>query len=410
MAEYVIIGNSTAAVGCVEGIRSVDKAGEIVLVAAEPHHTYGRPLISYLLEGKTDRKRMQYRPDDFYEKNGVTAKLGVKATALRVKEKTVTLENGEEIPYGKLLVATGSSPLVPPMQGIETVDRCFTFMTLDDADALAAAVVPDSRVLIVGAGLIGLKCAEGLFGRAGEITVVDLADRVLPSILDETGSEIVRAHLEKQGLRFFLGDTVASFDGNHASLKSGAALDFDVLVVAVGVRPATSLVAEAGGAVRRGVVTDSTGKTTLPDVYAAGDCAESFDISSGENRVLALLPNAYLQGECAGVNMAGGEKSFENAVPMNAIGFMGLHILTAGAYTGDTYTHRDGENYKILFHKDNQLKGFIQIGDVARAGIYTALIRSRTPLDTIDFDLICEKPQLMAFTSGARRELLSKKQ
>ena len=132
--------------------------------------------------------------------------------------------------------------------------------------------------------------------------------------------------------------------------------------------------------------------------------------AAGVNRVLALLPNAYMQGNTAGINMAGGKASFDRAIPMNAIGFMGLHIITAGTYDGETYVHRDGENYKILFYKEDVLKGYILIGDVARAGIYTALIRNRTPLSSIDFKLICEKPQLMAFTARTRRDLLSKQQ
>lgn len=410
MAKYVIIGNSAAGIGCVEGIRSVDREGDILLIAAEPHHTYGRPLISYLLEGKTDETRMKYRPDSFYADNGVETRLGVRAVRLDAAGKTVELEGGAKVPYTQLLVATGSVPFVPPMDGLETVEKRFSFMTLDDAKALEAALTPESRVLIVGAGLIGLKCAEGIAARVREITVVDLADRVLPSILDETGSSIVQAHLEKQGLRFRLGDTVASFDGGRATLKSGAVLDFDVLVLAVGVRPETSLVAEAGGAVRRGIVTEDTGRTTLPSVYAAGDCAESYDISAGVHRVLALLPNAYMQGYCAGVNMAGGASHFDQAIPMNAIGFMGLHILTAGTYEGETYTAHENGNYKVLFYKDDLLKGYILIGDVARAGIYTALIRNRTPLSSIDFERICEKPQLMAFTAQTRRALLSKQQ
>ena len=391
MAKYVIIGNSTAAIGCVEGIRSKDKDGEIVLIASENHHTYARPLISYLLQGKTDEERMKYRPDSFYEENHVTAKLGETVTKLDPEKKTVTLKSGEEIPYEKLLVATGSTPFVPPMEGLDTVPEKFTFMSLDDAHALENVLTKDSRVLIIGAGLIGLKCAEGIKERVKSITVVDLADRVLPSILDETGSAIVKDFLEKQGIEFHLGDTAAKFAGTTATLKSGLTVDFDVLVIAVGVRPNTSLVKDAGGEVRRGIAADDTGKTTLPDVYAAGDCAESFDIS-------------------AGINMAGGKASFDRAIPMNAIGFMGLHIITAGTYDGETYVHRDGENYKILFYKEDVLKGYILIGDVARAGIYTALIRNRTPLSSIDFKLICEKPQLMAFTARTRRDLLSKQQ
>ena len=200
MAKYVIIGNSTAAIGCVEGIRSKDKDGEIVLIASENHHTYARPLISYLLQGKTDEERMKYRPNSFYEENHVTAKLGETVTKLDPEKKTVTLKSGEEIPYEKLLVATGSTPFVPPMEGLDTVPEKFTFMSLDDAHALESVLTKDSRVLIIGAGLIGLKCAEGIKERVKSITVVDLADRVLPSILDETGSAIVKDFLEKQGI------------------------------------------------------------------------------------------------------------------------------------------------------------------------------------------------------------------
>ena len=151
MAKYVIIGNSTAAIGCVEGIRSKDKDGEIVLIASENHHTYARPLISYLLQGKTDEERMKYRPDSFYEENHVTAKLGETVTKLDPEKKTVTLKSGEEIPYEKLLVATGSTPFVPPMEGLDTVPEKFTFMSLDDAHALESVLTKDSRVLIIGA-------------------------------------------------------------------------------------------------------------------------------------------------------------------------------------------------------------------------------------------------------------------
>ena len=247
MAKYVIIGNSTAAIGCVEGIRSKDKDGEIVLIASENHHTYARPLISYLLQGKTDEERMKYRPDSFYEENHITAKLGETVTKLDPEKKTVTLKSGEEIPYEKLLVATGSTPFVPPMEGLDTVPEKFTFMSLDDAHALESVLTKDSRVLIIGAGLIGLKCAEGIKERVKSITVVDLADRVLPSILDETGSAIVKDFLEKQGIEFHLGDTATKFAGTTATLKSGLTVDFDVLVIAVGVRPNTSLVKDAGG-------------------------------------------------------------------------------------------------------------------------------------------------------------------
>ncbi|MCI1965628.1 MAG: FAD-dependent oxidoreductase [Oscillospiraceae bacterium] len=400
--NYVMIGNSTAAVGCIEGIRSIDPKGTITMISEEPYPAYSRPLISYLLQGKTTEEKMKARPAEFYEKNGVTLLCGKRAAQVDFGRKAVVLEDGEQIYYDRLFIATGARPFVPPMEGLERVKQKFTFMKLDDAKALEAALTPNSRVLIIGAGLIGLKCAEGISGRAGSITVVDLADRVLPSILDPKGSDMVRRHVESNGIRFLLGDSAAEFQPNRARLKSGRTVDFDLLVLAVGVRPNTELAAQAGCKVGRGIVIDEHSATSVPEIYAAGDCCECRDITTGQNRVLAILPNAYLQGETAGVNMAGGEKSFANAVPMNAIGFFGLHVLTAGSYDGKELVETKAGVYRKLVVRDNLLKGFILVGEIARAGIYTSLIRERTPLDTVDFELLKQKPQLMAFSARSR--------
>ena len=149
--RYVIIGGSAAAIGCIEGVRSVDKTGEIILITGETEWNYSRPLISYLLEGKTTRDKMWCRPDSFFTRNGVTVKAGVLATALDAGDRTVRLSTGERLAYDRLLAATGSRPFVPPIPGLETVERTFCFQTLSDASALAEALRPESRVLILGA-------------------------------------------------------------------------------------------------------------------------------------------------------------------------------------------------------------------------------------------------------------------
>ena len=401
--RYVIIGNSAAAVGCIEGIRSVDKTGEIILITRETEWNYSRPLISYLLEGKTTRDKMWCRPDSFFTRNGVTVKAGVLATALDAGDRTVRLSTGERLAYDRLLAATGRRPFVPPIPGLETVERTFCFQTLSDASALAEALRPESRVLILGAGLTGVKCAEGIRGLCAQIAIADLAPRVLPAVLDDTAAAMVQARMEEKGVRFYLNDSAAAFRGNTARLQSGTELEFDVLVTAVGVRPNTQLVADAGGAVDRGILVDGRCATTLPDVYAAGDCAQGYDAVSGEKRMLPLWPNAMLQGETAGINMAGGRADYTQGIALNASGVFGLHMITAGSYEGESFTvQRDG-SYKRLVTADGVLKGVIMVGDVSRAGIYTDLIRKKKPLSEIDFDLIRESPQLMAFSQKDRR-------
>ena len=401
--RYVIIGGSAAAIGCIEGVRSVDKTGEIILITGETEWNYSRPLISYLLEGKTTRDKMWCRPDSFFTRNGVTVKAGVLATALDAGDRTVRLSTGERLAYDRLLAATGSRPFVPPIPGLETVERTFCFQTLSDASALAEALRPESRVLILGAGLTGVKCAEGIRGLCAQIAIADLAPRVLPAVLDDTAAAMVQARMEEKGVRFYLNDSAAAFRGNTARLQSGTELEFDVLVTAVGVRPNTQLVADAGGAVDRGILVDGRCATTLPDVYAAGDCAQGYDAVSGEKRMLPLWPNAVLQGETAGINMAGGRADYTQGIALNASGVFGLHMITAGSYEGESFTvQRDG-SYKRLVTADGVLKGVIMVGDVSRAGIYTDLIRKKQPLSEIDFDLIRESPQLMAFSQKDRR-------
>ena len=183
--KYVIIGNSAAGVSAVEGIRSADAAGEIVVISEERFPVYGRPLISYYLLGATDRSRMNYRPEDFYEKMGVRLMPGERAERIDVSAKEVVLKSGVRVGYDKLLVATGSRPFDPPMEGLGEVKQKFHFMSMQDALDLEKALSVRKRALIVGAGLIGLKCLEGILGRVKSVTVVDMAGRILPSILDD---------------------------------------------------------------------------------------------------------------------------------------------------------------------------------------------------------------------------------
>ena len=406
--EYVIIGNSTAGIAAAESIRKLDQAGSITILSDEAFPTYGRPLISYFLLGKTDAAHMNYRPADFYQKNNIRTMFSVRAEHIDAAKKQVLLQGGKKVKYDKLLVATGSRPFVPPMEGLDK-NEYFTFMTYADALALEKQLAPEKNVLIVGAGLIGLKCLEGIADRVGKVTVVDMAPHILPSILDDYGASIIQKQLEKHGAEFYLSDSVASFEKGVAHLKSGATVPFDILVVAAGVRPNVELVKEAGGKVGRGILTDDRQETSLKDVYAAGDCTESYDITCGQSRILALLPNAQFQGSCAGTNMAGGEAHFTNAVPMNAIGFFDSHVLTAGSYFGDTYEEKEGETYKKLFFDGDKLNGFILIDLPERAGIYTSLLRNQTSLSEVDFEALKKDPGLLAFSEAFREQKLARK-
>lgn len=404
MKNYVIVGGGVASVAAIEGIRSVDKSGKIYLISGEKKPTYCRPLISYYLQGRTDFEKMKYRPDEFYTKNGAELVFG-RAESIDVDGKTVKVGNND-IGYDELLIAAGSTPFVPPFTGLDSVDKKFPFMTEDDALAIQNAINENSRVLIIGAGLIGLKCAEGIAESVKSITVVDLATRVLSSILDDECALYMQSVLEEHGVSFILGDSVSEFTENTALLKSGKTIDFDVLILAVGVRANVSLVKYAGGNVNRGIIVDDKMRTSLKNVYAAGDCAEGYDASIKGNRVLAILPSAYFQGFTAGVNMAGGVKSLTDDMPVNAIGFYGLHSLTAGAYIGDMYQEKTENGIKRLFFDGDKLVGFIIIGNVKGAGIYTSLIKEKVSLSEEDKEKLKKSPTLAIFSSEIRAKKL----
>lgn len=404
MKKYVIIGGGVASLGCIDGIRKKDSEGEITLICGENFLPYARPLISYYLENKTTAEKMILRSEDFYKSQNVCIKKDVHAE--KIEDNRVVCDNGEKIPFDELLVATGSSPFVPPFEGLDKVKKKFSFMTMSDALALEQAITPDSRVLIIGAGLIGLKCAEGLKGKVKEITVCDLADRVLSSILDNECAGLIAKKLTDNGIKLMLSDSAESFSENSAKMKSGKTVDFDVLVTAVGVRPNIALLKDIGAKINRGVLVDSHQQTTIPHIYAAGDLCESMDISSGSEKVMAILPNAYIGGLCAGSNMAGDESAFDNAIPMNSIGFFGYHMMTAGSYDGELYEEKTADGIKKLFVKDNRLVGFIILGDVNKVGIYTSLIRNKMPIDTIDFEILKKDLSLLPFSSDYRSKVL----
>ena len=408
--QYLVIGNSAAGIGAVQGIRSVDPSGQLLLLSDEPHHTYSRPLISYWLQGRVEPENMVYRDTDFYDDNGVTALLGpdYRVESIDGENKTAKLANGQTVVFDKAVIASGSAPFVPPIGGLETAQDDFTFTKLADAQGVRDVVDRvneegrQPKVVILGAGLIGLKAAEALNDQAESIIIIDLAPRVLPSVLTEGTAGYVQEILEDRGLDFRLGRSIATIGDHQVTLSNDETLPYDVLILAAGTRPAVGFAKEAGIECSRGILTDEHQETNMAGIYAAGDCTDSMDISSGQVRNMAVLPNAFMQGQTAGVSMAGEEAVYDKGFPVNSLGLLGFYMLSAGSYTGDELVVNDGECVKHFFLGDDRLNGFIIFGDCPRAGIYTDLIRNKTDLAGIDTDRLFREPGIMAFGTQAR--------
>jgi len=416
--NYVIIGNSAAAIGAVEGIRQADREGRITVISDEPYHTYSRPLISYWLAGKVTEEKMAYRDPGFYEVNGVVPILGVGAAGIDFNGKKVELADGTTVPYDKLLIATGGKPIVPPAEGLDK-KGVYSFLKFDDVKEIEKAVsAGKKKALVIGAGLIGLKAAEALVKLGVDVTVVELANRILPAILDEQAGSMVREYLETNyGVKFELENTVTRVLGNAevtgALLQNGTEVHCDIVVVAIGVRPNTDLVKDSEIRVNRGIMVNEKMETGAAGVYAAGDVSEGFDIVYGTERVLPLLPNAFLQGEVAGRNMAGAETVFPGGLAMNAIGFGDLPMLTAGIIKPDTeefevLIKNDPEtgSYRKVVLRDNRIVGYICLNEVDRAGIMTGLIREKTDVSSFKDRLLCSDFGYIDFPEQERKSRL----
>ena len=406
MKKYVLIGGSIATEGAIEGILSADKNADITVICGEKRPLYSRPLISYALEKKTTDEKMYFHGEDYYEKKGVTA---VYSVAEKIDpEKKVVIAEGKEYPYDELLVATGSKPFVPPIKGLESVTNKHTFYTMDDMLGLRADLEKGGKVLIVGAGLIGMKCAEGVKEYTDDIVIADMAPRPLPAATTPEAGTIVQERLSSI-IDFRLNAALDHFDGNKAVFGSGEEVTFDILVLALGVRPQVGLLKEIGAEVNRGIIVNEKMQTGLPHIYAAGDAVESYEAVGESKRLLQLFPSAYLGGKTAGKNMAGEETSFLTDIPMNATNLFGVRITSAGLFVGEKTEVTVREDYRALYTEGGVIKGFILIGDSARAGILTDFIRKKRPIGDLDAKELLVGRDLSVYPAEERRAALGGK-
>ncbi len=409
--KYVIIGASAAGLAAAEAVRKYDAQGTVTVLTEEEYMPYSRPSISYYLKGKVKESNMTLRKPAFYKEKKMDVITSSKVTAIDT-EKKIVKAGRKNYPYDKLCLCTGSKPFVPPMDNVEGKANALTFLDLKATKAIKTLANDKTRAVVIGAGLIGMKAAEGLVKICKSVDVVELAPRVLPSILDAKSAKQVKKHLENNGIRFHLENTVvkASSKGKQitaVTLKDGKKLPCDLLILAVGVRPQTELAEKTGLEVNRGIITDTeTMQTSNPDIYAAGDCCVSTDMLDGSKKIIALWPNAVQQGNVAGAQMAGADVTVGGTYSVNAIDFFGLRICTCGLINaqGEQYSDKirqDGDVYKRLVFEGDKLVGYVLINSSVNAGMYTNLISNKISLDTIQGDIM-DNPSIFMFDKDTR--------
>lgn len=430
-ADYLIIGCSAAGVSAAEHIRAADPRGRVLIVGDEAHAAYGRPLISHLVKGDITEDLMGFKDALLLESPGLETLLGpsFKAVDLDAEAHRAVLENGDAIVYGSCLIATGGAPLLPPIGGLDGRSNVFQFRTLDQAKRVRCAAIEAtakahaegrmSRALVVGAGLVGLKAAEALCCLMDDVVVAGRAPHLLRAILDEQGSSMLEDALNHHGVSCLTGVSVNEVVGEGRSatsavLTNGNAIGCDLVVLAAGMKPNSEVAVRAGAAQAKGIACGADLRTSLPDVYAAGDVAQITEGLSEMQQPLALWLNAVCQGKVAGKFMAKAPDArlLTRDFAVNAVDFFGIPLLTAGIVNppedGDfeVRVKAEGSKYAKFVIKDNCLVGYILLNLPTNAGIYTTLIERQVPLSSFEGGLFERAPLNLDFPANMRWERL----
>lgn len=393
--RYVLIGHSFASTFAVETIRKIDKTGRITVIGDEPHRLYSRAMIHEYLARMVKDELCWLRRPDWAEQYNVDLLTGTRAVKLDAKAGSVELDSGRKVPYDKLLIACGGKPFIPSgITGYGQFKQIYNFTQLRDAIDLQKIADTGGAVAVLGAGLIGLQCAEGLKHLGCKVHVVELADMVLPLAADRTAATLIGKTLIEEGITLHLSNSITEIggaDGNvtHVMLKTGEKLPCKAIVIAVGVRPNVDWLKDSGVKIDRGILVDEHLRTNLPDVYAAGDCAQGFEKITGKQMVLATIPVANKHGLIAGYNMAGLAKVYEPEIPLNALQFGTVQVVSYGfvqdAPDTETLSFLDEKArvYRKVVLKNHRIIGALLLRAIDQAGLYRQLINKQVDITPI---------------------------
>ena len=411
--KHVIIGNGPAGVVAAETLRKADAAAEIVLIGAEPEPAYSRMAIPYLLEGNINESGTYLRKTEGHFASLGIRELQARVTAVDSAQRKLHLADGTVESYDRLLIASGSHPVRPPIPGMD-LPQVQTCWTLADARAIANLAKPGTRVLQLGAGFIGCIIMEALAARGVELTVVEMGDRMVPRMMTPKAGGMIKHWVEQKGVRVLTGKGVQSIapiasnpgllarlaqaigvgakaaeSGLAVTLSDGEEIACDLVIVAAGVAPNVGFLDNTGVKVGKGILVDQRMQTSVAGIYAAGDVAEAPDLFTGAPAVSAIQPNAADQARVAALNMAGGEAQSKGVLAINVLDTLGLISTSFGQWWGETpenggsgveFADEANGRYISLQFKADVLIGATSIGHTDHVGVLRGLIQTRTRL------------------------------
>ncbi|MCX0378431.1 FAD-dependent oxidoreductase [Clostridium perfringens] len=392
--RYIVVGASAAGISGAKTLRELDKDAEIILVSKD-ENVYSRCILHHYISGHRDIKALDFTDRDFFEKYNIEWKKGLEVKSIDDREHVIGLSNGESLKYDKILLATGASAFIPPVENLREAKNVVGLRNLEDAIKIKEEAEKVKNVVVLGAGLVGIDAIAGLAFKDLNVTLVEMGDRVLPIQLDKYASSKYEKRFEDAGVKLKLGvraeKVLIDENKNPKALliNTGEEIPCELIIVATGVRSNIAFLKDSSIETDRfGLIINEKGETNARDVYGAGDI-------TGRN---PIWPTAVKEGIIAANNMVGNEIFMEDFFgSKNTMNFLGLTTMSLGVVNipDDSYTEEidiSGENYKKIIHKDGKIYGAIIQGDLSYAGVLTQLIKEKIhvskvkkPLFEIDY-------------------------
>lgn len=371
--RHVVIGAGPAGLRAIETIRAHDSDSSITLIGDE--FAYSRMVIPYYLAGDIKEKAVFTGDDDYFSGLSVETRFGARVTGIDATGKSVSLSDGSSVGYDNLLIATGSTATRPPIDGADGAG-VQNMWDLEDARNFKNTVSAESRVVIVGAGFIGLIILDGLHGGGHTITFVELEDHILPRMINSEAAEVVEAWLERHGVKCKTGTSVSSIGQRNGhrdvKLSNGEKMEADAVVMATGISPNLDFASSAGIATGDGILVDSKMATNVDGIYAAGDVAEGPVLHSDARAVHAIQPTAFEHGRVAGSNMAGQDVSYAGSIGFNVVDAVGLQVASFGDWQSDSDTTVVSSSitsvYRRLSWDGDRIVGAVMVGRASDVG------------------------------------------
>lgn len=394
--KLVMIGNGMAGVRCMEEILKRNReAFDITIVGDEPYPNYNRIMLSHVLQGKTEIKDININDWKWYEDNDITLFTGEKVTEIDPEEKEIKTDKGSAISYDELIIATGSSAFILPVNGNE-LEGVIGFRTIQDTEFMIETADRYQKAVVIGGGLLGLEAARGLMDRGMEVEVVHLMPSLMEQQLDAPAAKMLKKDLEAQGMKFLMEKQTTEIYGNERvegiKFSDGTSVECDLVVMAVGIRPNIQLAKHAGLDVNRGIIVDDHMQTSIPSIYAVGECAEHNGITYG------LVAPLYEQGTALAAYLTGAKTTgYQGSILSTQLKVAGCDLFSGGKIAEDDETDaiivhdQFAGVYKKVLVANNKVVGVVLYGDASDGTRLFTMLKKETDISEFTSAAVLQK-------------------